>query len=329
MNRDTAPAFPHDCELIIHFAHPTYRLAEALAARQTGIAHFQTWSREETERRLGEADVLVLSGYWRNDWMEQLGRLRFIQTCSAGYDHFDTAALAGRGIRLANASGVNVDAVSEHAMAMVLAFTRLMHQARDNQARAHWRGMISEIGRREDELRGKTMLIIGMGQIGSRLAQLARAFGVTVIAIKRNLATGGQVADELHGMATLPELLPRADIVVLTCPLTAETRGIIDAVALSRMRRGAYLINVARGACVVEPALIEALESGRIAGAGLDVTDPEPLPASSALWMLPNVIITPHTAGETRRYEENVIGILIENLGRLRSGKQELRNQII
>lgn len=315
--------------LTIHFAHPSYRLAEAFAAAGTGIAHFQTWNRADTEQRLGTADVLVLSGFWRNDWLGRTGKARFIQTCSAGYDHFDVAGLAARGLRLANASGVNVNAVSEHAMALVLALTRLVHQARDNQARMHWRDPISEIAAREDELPGKTMLIIGMGRIGGRLARLARAFDMRVIGIRRDLSAGQDAVDELHTLGALPDLLPQVDIVVLTCPLTTETRGVINATALSRMRTGAVLINVARGGCVVEADLVEALRLKQIAGAGLDVTEVEPLPASSPLWSMPNVIITPHTAGETRRYEANVIAILLENLGRLQAGRSDLVNQIV
>lgn len=315
--------------LTIHFAHQSYRLAAAFAARGTGLPHFQTWSREETAQHLGEADVLVVSGFWRNDWLGRTGRLRLIQTCSAGYDNFDTAMIAARGLRLANAAGVNQNAVSEHAFGMILAFTRLLHQARDNQASGHWRPMISDIDRREDELPGKTMLVIGVGRIGARIARLARAFGMTVLGVRRDTTVACEDVDEVHGLGELSAILPRCHFVVLACPLTAETRGLINEGALAAMRRDAYLINVARGGCVDEPALIEALREGRIAGAGLDVTDVEPLPIASPLWSMPNVIITPHAAGETRRYEENVIDILVDNLARLADGRRELRNQIV
>jgi D-2-hydroxyacid dehydrogenase (NADP+) len=130
-------------------------------------------------------------------------------------------------------------------------------------------------------------------------------------------------------MADLNALLPEADFVALTCPLTKETENLIDADALGRMRPSAYLINIARGRVVDEAALIEALAARRIAGAGIDVTAEEPLAASSPLWGMPQVLITPHTAGETRRYEDNVIEILRDNLGRLWRGEQELRNQVV
>src|SRR4029453_4451695 len=208
-------------------------------------------------------------------------------------------------------------AVPEHGSALRLAMTRKLPQARDNQAKHVWRGMISDSTQREDELSGKTLLIIGLGGIGSHLAQLAKAFGLRVIGIKRNPATGGEAADSAHRLTDLKMLLPQADFVVLTCPLNEETEKVIDADAFSRMKKSAYLINAARGRCVDEPALIKALQDKMIAGAGIDVTVEEPLQRSSPLWDFANVLITPHTAGETRRYEENVLDILIENMERL------------
>jgi phosphoglycerate dehydrogenase-like enzyme len=189
--------------------------------------------------------------------------------------------------------------------------------------------MIGEIGKREDELRGKTLVIVGLGRIGSRLAGLARAFGMHVIGVKQDANRGGGAADEVVTRARLLDVLPRADLLALTCPLTSETKGLIGEAALRALRPSAVLINVARGAVVDEPALIAALSSGRLAGAGLDCFREEPLPGSSPLWDLSQVIVTPHTAGETRRYEENVIDILLDNLERLWSGKDDLRNRIV
>jgi phosphoglycerate dehydrogenase-like enzyme len=189
--------------------------------------------------------------------------------------------------------------------------------------------MIGDLSGREDELGGKTMLVVGLGGIGGRLARLAKAFDMTVIGIRGNPAAGAGAADEVHGLAALPALLPRADVVALTCPLTPETTGLIGADALARMKPGAILVNAARGKVVDTPALVAALEAGRLAGAGLDVTEPEPLPADSPLWAMPNVLITPHTGGETRAYEDNVIDLLLENLGRLQRGETALRNQIV
>ena len=322
-------AFPGTSTLRIHFAHSAYRLADRFAARSTGIAHFQTWTPEETRQHIGKGDVLVTSGFWQNSLLEEARALRFIQVCAVGHDQFNQEAIAARGVRLANAAGVNANAVSDHAFALILALTRQLHHGRDNQKRRHWRPMISDISSREDELPGKVLLIYGTGQIGGRIAKLAKAFGMSVLGIRRNVSNLVPDIDELHSPSEFLSLLPRADIVVLVCPLTPETRGLMNGEAFSAMRSSAYFINVARGPCADHDALVTALRDKQIAGAGIDVTDPEPLQDDSPLWDLSNVVLTPHTGGETRQYEDNVIDILVDNLGRLQAGQAELRNQII
>jgi phosphoglycerate dehydrogenase-like enzyme len=321
---------PAKDELTICFAHVAYQMQERFLARATGIHSFAVRTPEDFAKRIKEADVVVVSGMWRNDLLEKSAKLRFIQSIGAGTDQFDRDKMKAHGIRLASAQGVNVRAVSEHAMALILAMVRRLPEARDNQAKHHWRGMISDLREREDELSGKTLLIIGLGGIGGRLAQLAKAFDMHVIGIRQDPSKGGgQTADSVYRPSQLKTSLPRADYVALTCPLTKETEKVIDADALSCMKKSAYLINAARGRCVDEGALIEALRDQKIAGAAIDVTVDEPLPAASPLWNFPNVLITPHTAGETRRYEENVIDILVENLERLWRGEKTLRNQIV
>lgn len=321
--------FPTPADLNICFAHVAYQMETTFAQRETGLRHFQVWTRQELADRLPEADVLVVSGFWQNSLLENAPKLRFIQSIGAGVDQFDQAALRERGIRLANASGVNRNAVSEHAIASILALARQLHTGRDNQ-RAHiWRGMISDLSQREDELGGKTLLIVGLGAIGSRLAKLAKAFDMRVIATKRNPSTVTGLVDEVHTPDRLLDLLPQADFVALTCPLTPETTNLIDDAAFDVMKPSAYLINMARGRCVDEPALLTALKDGTIAGAAIDHFWDEPLPADSPFWDVENLLITPHTAGETRMYEENVIDILLENLRRLGEGKEVLRNQVV
>jgi phosphoglycerate dehydrogenase-like enzyme len=316
-------------EITIHFAHPAYQLAAALDRRDTGIKNFQTWTREEMRDRVGDGDVMVLSGYWDNALLPNADKLKFIQVCGAGYDAFDVDAIRAKGIRLANSSGCNVNAVSDHAIALLLALTRQIHTGRDNQHKAHWRGMISDLTQREDELPGKTMLIFGLGKIGGRLAKLAKAFDMNVIGLKRDTGTPVAHVDELHPSAAFKELLPRADVVALTCPLTEETRNVVDGAALAAMKSSSYLVNVARGGCVDQPALIDAMRNNAIAGAGIDVTVEEPLAESSPLWSMENVVLTPHTGGETRKYEENVVDYLLENLNRLSRGEDELFNQVV
>jgi len=315
--------------LTICFAHVAYQMQAQFDRRKTGIATFQVWNREDLDRRIAEADVLVISGLWRNDLVERAGKLRFIQSIGAGTDQFSRELLSPRGVRLASARGVNARAVSDHAMALILALARRLPEARDNQAKKVWRGMIGDLARREDELGGKTLIVVGIGAIGDRLAKLGKAFDMHVIGIRRDAAKGKGNADSVHAISELKGLLPQADFVALTCPLTKETENLIDDDALRRMKRSAFLVNCARGRCVDESALVRALERDDIAGAGIDVTVEEPLPASSALGTAQNAFITPHTAGETRQYEYNVLDILQQNLEGMWRGETTLHNQIL
>jgi phosphoglycerate dehydrogenase-like enzyme len=320
---------PPKNQVTICFAHAAYQMKATFDPLGSGIANFELRDRAALDQRIGEADVLVVSGLWHNGLIELGGKLRFIQSIGSGTDQFDKDALAARGIRLASAAGVNARAVAEHAMALILALERRLPEARDNQAARIWRGMISDLTQREDELGGKTLLIIGLGRIGGRLALLAKAFDMQVVGFRRDPAAGRGATDSVHPLAALAEFLPRADFVALTCPLTDETRGVIDAKALGLLPPGACVVNVARGPCVVEADLVAALRGGRLAGAAVDTTDPEPPATDSPLWGLPNVLITPHTAGETRKYEANVIEILMENLDRLWLGEATLRNGVV
>jgi phosphoglycerate dehydrogenase-like enzyme len=320
---------PPKDQLTVCFAHVAYRFGERFPLRNTGIAFYEVRTREEMEARIGEADVVVVSGMWKNDLAPKAKRLRFIQSISAGVDQYDREVLAAHKIRLASAQGANANAVSEHGMALILAIARRIPEAVQNQEKRVWRGMIGDLTQREDELGGKTLLVVGIGRIGGRLARLAKAFDMRVIGVRRDPSAGTQGADEIHGFDALPSLWGKADIVALTCPLTPETTGLVNAKALGAMKPGAQLVNLARGKVVDEAALIETMRAGRLSAAALDVTVEEPLPAESPLWTLPNVLITPHTGGETRRYEDAVIDLLLENLDRLWRGEATLRNQVV
>ena len=320
--------FPPASELTIGFAHVAYQMAVVFARRDTGMAYFQTWNYEDTCARVPEVDVLVISGLWEDELLEMAPKLRFIQSIGAGYDQFSLEALQARHIRLASARGVNRNAVSEHVFALILGLTRKIHEARDHQRQQFWRPMISDIPAREDELAGKTLGIVGLGHIGSRVARLGQAFDMRVIGTKRDPSTYEGPADEVLPADRVEELLAQADFVVLNCPLTPATRGLIDRHALETMKSTAFLINAARGGCVDEEALMEALQKGTIAGAGLDILLEDPLGSDHPVWELDNVIITPHTAGETQAYEANVIDILLENIARLERNETELVNGI-
>jgi phosphoglycerate dehydrogenase-like enzyme len=320
---------PPNDKLTICFAHVAYQLHERFSAIETGINSFGVRDLGILENRVGEADVLVISGLWHDGLLDRASKLRFIQAIGAGTDQFPLEELKKRGIRLASARGVNYRAVAEHAMALILALSRRLPEARDNQANHVWRGMIADLSSREDELGGKTLLVVGLGQIGGRIAQLAKAFDMRVVGLRRDPAAGRGAADAVHAMGEFKPLLPEADFVALACPLTKETEKLVDAEVLARMKPSAHLVNIARGRVVDEPALVEALSARRIAGAGIDVTAEEPLAPDSPLWGMEHVLLTPHTAGETRRYEDNVIEVLRDNLGRLRRGEEPLRNRVI
>ncbi|MBI3467928.1 MAG: MBL fold metallo-hydrolase [Planctomycetes bacterium] len=222
-------------------------------------------------------------------------RLRWIQVGSAGVENYvSIPELVKSDIVLTNAQRLFAPEIADHVFAMLLSFTRglrrsLPHQITDGT----WeRGL----GGGLDELRGKTMLVIGLGGIGTEVARRAAGFQMQVVAVDPRVTVRPDFVRHLGVPGELNALLPVADAVVICSPLTGETRSMIASEQLERMKRSAYLINIARGPEVDMEALVAALQAGRIAGAGLDVTNPEPLPADSPLWKLPNVILTPHIA---------------------------------
>jgi phosphoglycerate dehydrogenase-like enzyme len=320
---------PPNDQLTLCFAHVAYRFGDRFAARNSGIRFVEVRDRAGLDAAIGGCDVLVCSGLWRNDLPAIAPRLKFVQSASAGTDQYDRAVLKAAGIRLASGQGVNANAVSEHAIALMLALLRRIPEARDNQAKRFWRGMMGDFGKREDEAGGKTAVVVGLGRIGGRIVRLCKALGMKVVGVRQNVAGGAEGADEVHSFRDLRSVLPRADFLILACPLTDDTRGLVDAAALAALKPTAQVINVARGRVVDEPAIVAALQEGRIAGAALDVTADEPLPAESPLWAMPNVLITPHTGGETHMYEDNVLDFMMENIGRMQRGETALVNQIV
>lgn len=321
--------FPDRRDLTILCAHPAYKVADALRRRAPDLTVIGATTREEAEARLPEADVVCVSGFWRDAWLAQARKLRFVQSISAGVDQYGKDALREAGVRLASAQGANAAAVAQHALSLILALARRLHHARDLQHAGKWTGMSPDPATREDEVTGKTLVIVGFGGIGAKLGDYARALGMRVVAVKRNVARLNGAADESVPTEKLKEVLPRADYVALTCPLTKETRHLIDAAALAAMKPGAALINIARGAVVDEAALVAALRSGSLKQAALDCFETEPLPKDSPLWAMDNVIVTHHVGGETRRYEDNVVDILLDNLARLGRDDPDLRNQVV
>lgn len=303
-------------DLTIGVCHSAYQIEPVIRQRLPEVQVFQEFSTEAMRPRMPEVDVLAVSGAWHDSLLEHAERLKWIQSIGVGYNQFPLDDLQCRGIRLTNAVGVNANAVSEHAVALMLALARRLPEARDNQHAKYWRPMIGDPKTREDELSGKTLGIVGLGAIGNRLATFGKAFDMRVIGIKGNPASYQGLADDVLSPERLGVLLDAADFVTLCCPLKPETTHLIGAAEFTRMRASAYLINVARGPVVIEDDLIAALRAREIAGAALDVTIDEPPGPDNPLWEMPNVLMTPHTGGETSLYETRLVDIMVENIRR-------------
>jgi phosphoglycerate dehydrogenase-like enzyme len=209
--------------------------------------------------------------------------------------------------------------MAEHVLGMMIALTRCFPRLLRAQTRREWRDQATH--REVGELQGQTVLIVGIGEIGRAVARRAAAFGMRVNGLRRRAgAPPPEGFDHVFGSEDLPTALAEADHVVLTLPNTPRSRGLFDAAAFAAMKPGAAIYNVGRGQVIDTAALIAALESGHLGGAGLDVTDPEPLPANSPLWDMENVLITGHTSGATPRYWERQADLIAENIRRIQRG---------
>ncbi len=238
--------------------------------------------------------------------------LRWLHSFSAGVDHPIFQAFLDKGVRLTTSSGAAAQPIAHTVLLYILHHSRNMDAWLDAQRQHQW------APHDVTELAGRTLAVIGLGPIGLEVARLGRAFDMHVIGLRRQ--PRGDEPCETWPLERLAELLTTADYVLLALPLTAETRGLLDRPMLARMKRGAFLVNVARGGMVDEAALAEMLESGHLSGAALDVFDEEPLPADSLLWDTPGLIVTPHSSGECPGIGERAAEMFFENLGRYRRG---------
>jgi len=239
-------------------------------------------------------------------------KLEWIQFLGAGIEHSLFPELLAKDIILTNASGVHESPISEHVLGMMLMFARGLHRCVRMQTKHEWNP--APFFNQVTELSGATVGIIGLGAIGGGIARRAKALGMTVIATKRHPETTAPNVDILLPFDNLDTLLKSSDYLVLSAPLTAETRGMIGEAQLRKMKPNAVLINIARGELIQQDALILALNEGWIGGAGLDVTVPEPLPDDSPLWDMPNTIISPHVAGLNPKYGDRAAEIFLHNL---------------
>lgn len=254
--------------------------------------------------------------------------LRWVHTGTAGVGGSLTPELLTSDVVFTNSAGVHAPAMAETVIGMMLHFARGLDIAVRNQALRRWdKARLDAADAPVREVAGSTVGIVGYGGIGREVAQRARALGADVIALKRRPCVAEDGVEVLIGRDGLDALLERSDYLVLCAPETPETRGMIDAAALERMPRHGVLINVARGGLVDEAALVEALRAGRLRAAALDVFTVEPLPESSPLWALDNVLITPHASAYTHRFWERELALLEENLARYIDGRP-LRNVV-
>jgi phosphoglycerate dehydrogenase-like enzyme len=264
------------------------------------------------------ADTTVIFGNPPADLLRRCPRLKWLQLQSAGADSYVNGEL-GPGVLLSNATGVYGHAVSEHMVAVTVELCKKLHLYRDEQLAGRWqaRGQVKSI-------QGAVVLVVGLGDLGSGYAWRMKGLGAYVIGLRRTAHGKPDYVDELLLSDKLDEVLPRADIVCLMVPGTKENAGLISRERIAKMKKGAIVVNGGRGSAIDTEALCDALESGALDGAGLDVTDPEPLPPGHRLWKLENAVITPHISGgrnmpQTNRY---MMEINLKNAARFAKGEK-------
>jgi len=278
---------------------------------------------EELEADLLDVEAVFAWNFDRatlRDLVPRTRRLRWIQSISAGVEDLVTPALAAHGVVLTNAAGVYDAGLAESVLGFLLAFSaRILEDTRLEAGAWPHDGMRL--------LRGTTALVVGAGSIGSEVGRLLKAAGLRVRGVARTVRPPDDVFESMAGPEALQEELAAADHVVNAMPITPATRRMFDAAAFAAMKPTAVFVNIGRGATVDEPALVQALQEGVIAGAALDVFEQEPLPAESPLWRLPNVLVSPHRAGDHEGWEADVVALFVDNLRRFVAG-EPLRNVV-
>ncbi len=267
-----------------------------------------------SDEMLSKADIII--GNPPSCRAQHFQNAKLIQLASAGTDGFTDGRL-NKDTILTNCTGAYGLAMSEHMLAVTLQLMKNLNKYQDNQRHHVWQNMGATKG-----IAGSTALIIGLGDIGEEYAKRIKALGGYTIGVRRSSCKGAPFIDEMYTTDKLDTLLPRADIVALSLPRTALTHHIIDRERLNLMKSDAIIINVGRGDAIDIPALCDVMESGHLLGAGLDVTDPEPLGENDRLWDIPNVLITPHVSGGYQLYEtfERVASICFKNLDSFLNG---------
>ena len=295
--------------------HDSLPLDEYLAAVQDAApsAEIAVASKENLAEELKDAEIFF--GFHSPEVFRQATKLRWIQATSAGIEALLVPDLVERGLIITNASGLYASPVAETAWALTLALFRRIPTYFRQQQEHRWEVQIP------GDLDGSVAGVIGLGGIGSHYARVAAAFGMRVVAVDRHQTAKPDFVESLWPMDRLNSLLEMSDVVLISCPLWSESRHLINRETLAQMKPTAYLVNIARGGIVEENALLEALQSGQIAGAGIDVCETEPLPAESPLWEAPNLILTPHFAGFSHRLRR-LTKLFCENLRRYQNSER-------
>jgi D-2-hydroxyacid dehydrogenase (NADP+) len=290
---------------------------EALQEVAPGVEVVREVDPEKAREHFRDADVFC--GFELPGPLEEAKRLKWIQLTSAGAEHMFKSGIAQSDVLVTTASGIHAYAMSEFALCAMVMLARRIPQILEEIGDRKWRPQRARAYYGE-ELCGKTVGVLGLGAIGKQVAVVSRCLGMRVLGLRRS-GGASDVADAVYGRDQLLELLPQCDFVVVAVPLTGDTKNMIGERELRAMKQSAFLVNMARGNIVDETALVHALREGWIAGAAIDVFAQEPLPAESEMWDVPNLIVTPHVAGNFAAYLDRVMGILRENLRRYVAGE--------
>lgn len=295
--------------------------ARAIIDRFPDVRFLYARSESERAEALAAADVAFT---WRLS-AEELGRaprLRWVHSSAVAVETLCLADLTGRGIRVTNTRGVQAIPIAEHVLAVLFALAKQLPFALEHQARAVWAQQAFAASRQPWLLNGRTLGLIGLGSIGQALATRASALGMSVVALRRQTdAPPAHGVSAVYGRDRLHEMLGQCDVLAIVAPLTPHTDHLIDRTALAALKPGAVVINVGRAAILDTDALIEALASGHLGGASLDVFPEEPLPPTHPLWTAPNLLLTPHTSGFRHGHWDDVIDVFADNLRRYLDGE--------
>src|SRR3989449_5027597 len=324
---------PEETKLVICVWHPFTEwrtkplMAEAIRKRWSEMRVVHLPDYDKLLEELPDTDIFV--GYsLRAEQLKAASKLKWIHSTAAGVAQLVYPELRDSGILVTNPSGIFSVPMAEHTMGLLLALARNFPDSVRHQDHAHWSQQeLWDKPQHLTEINGKVLLIVGYGSIGREVAKRARAFEMRVWGVTRSGEGDRTHAEKIFSSTKLHEALPKADYVLIAAPETAETRHLMGATEIAKMKRGARLINVGRGSLLDEAGLIQGLESGALGGAALDVTQTEPLPAGRPLWKAPNLFITPHTSGVSDRLWGRQTTILIELLERWFDGR-ELFNHV-